>query len=46
VLSEACFVVGQGKGRQNAVMSLVTRGVVALEFTLATEFEAVRVPAC
>ncbi len=42
VLSEACFVLGQAKGRQNAVMGLVSRGVLAIGFRLAPEFEAVR----
>lgn len=42
VLSEACFVVGQATGRQNAVMALVSRGVIALDFRLAPNFEAVR----
>jgi uncharacterized protein len=42
VLSEACFVVGQATGRQNAVMGLVSRGVLAIDFRLASHFEAVR----
>jgi predicted nucleic acid-binding protein len=42
VLSEACFVVGQATGRQNAVMGLVSRGVLAVDFRLAPNFEAVR----
>jgi uncharacterized protein len=42
VLAEACFVLGQGTGRQNAVMGLVSRGVVAIDFRLAPNFEAVR----
>jgi len=42
VLSEACFVVGQALGRRNAVMALVSRGVLALDFRLAPNFEAVR----
>lgn len=42
VLAEACFVIGQGTGRQNAVMGLVSRGVVAIDFRLSPQFEAVR----
>jgi predicted nucleic acid-binding protein len=42
VLSEACFVVGQATGRQNAVMALVSRGVLAIDFSLAPNLEAVR----
>jgi hypothetical protein len=42
VLAEACFVLGEGSGRQNAVMNLVGRGVAAVEFRLAPNFEAVR----
>lgn len=42
VLSEACFLLGQAHGRQNAVMGLVSRGVLAISFRLAPEFEAVR----
>lgn len=42
MLSEACFVVGQATGRQNAVMTLVSRGVLAVDFCLVSNLEAVR----
>jgi uncharacterized protein len=42
VLSETCFLLGQAQGRQNAVMGLVSRGVLSIGFRLAPEFEAVR----
>ena len=42
VLSEACFLVRQAKGGQNGVLGLVGRGIVALDFRLSSEFEAVR----
>jgi len=42
VLSEACFLVGRAKGGQNGILGLVSRGVVALDFHLLSEFEAVR----
>jgi predicted nucleic acid-binding protein len=42
VLAEACFVLGQAQNRQNAVMGLMSRGVVAVDFRLSPNFEAVR----
>jgi uncharacterized protein len=42
VLSEAWFLVRQAKGGQNGVLGLVGRGIVALDFRLSSEFEAVR----
>jgi predicted nucleic acid-binding protein len=42
VISEACFVLGRVKGGRNAVLSLVSRGIVAPTFRLDTEIEPVR----
>ncbi len=42
VLTEACFLVRQAKGGQNGVLGLVSRGIVALDFRLSPEFDAVR----
>ncbi len=42
VLSEACFLLRGVKGGRNAVLSLVSRGIVTLDFQLAPELEAVR----
>jgi len=42
VLSEACFIVGPATGRQNAVMALVSRGVLAVDFRLPPNVEVVR----
>jgi predicted nucleic acid-binding protein len=42
VISEACFVLGHLKGGRNAVLSLVSRGIVVPTFRLESESEAVR----
>jgi predicted nucleic acid-binding protein len=42
VLSEACFLVRQLKGGPDAVLALVSRGIVVPEFRLAAELEPVR----
>jgi predicted nucleic acid-binding protein len=42
VLSEACFLARRAKGGQNGILGLVSRGVLALDFRLSSEFEAVR----
>jgi len=42
VLSEACFLLRRVRGGRNAALSLVSQGVVALDFQLAPELEAVR----
>jgi predicted nucleic acid-binding protein len=41
VLSEACFLVRHATGRQHAVLALVSLGIIAVEFQLSSEFEAV-----
>jgi uncharacterized protein len=42
VLSEACFLLSGIKGGRNAVLSLVSRGMLTLDFQLAPELENVR----
>jgi uncharacterized protein len=42
VLYEACFLVRHAKAGQNGVLGLVGLGIVALDFLLSSEFEAVR----
>jgi predicted nucleic acid-binding protein len=42
VLSEACFLLRGVKGGRNAVLTSVSRGIVAVDFRLANELEAVR----
>ncbi len=42
VLSEACFLLKDVKGGRNAVLSLVSRGMLVLNFQLGAELEAVR----
>lgn len=42
VISEACYLVRQLSGGRDAVLSLLTRGVVKIGFSLATEIESVR----
>jgi predicted nucleic acid-binding protein len=42
VLSEASFLLSEVKGGRNAVLSLVSRGILAADFRLGPELEAVR----
>lgn len=42
VLSEACFLVRGVKGGPDAVLALVSRGIVLPDFRLASELEPVR----
>lgn len=42
VLSEACFLLSEVQGGRNAVLSLVSRGIVAVDFRLIPELEPVR----
>lgn len=42
VISEACFLVGQLKDGADAVLSLVARGVVKVDFALSADIEPVR----
>ena len=42
VISEACFLVRQLKSGADAVLALVGRGIVKVEFRLSAEIESVR----
>ena len=42
VISEACFLLRQIKGGADAVLALVSRGIVRVEFSLTSEVEPVR----
>ena len=42
VISETCFLVRQLKGGADAVLSLVARGVVKVDFDLSADIEPVR----
>lgn len=42
VVSEACFLVRNLRGGQAAVLELLTRGLVAVDFHLSVESDAVR----
>jgi predicted nucleic acid-binding protein len=42
VVSEACFVLRRAKGGPDAVLELVSRGVIELSFRLGSEIAAVR----
>lgn len=42
VVSETCFLVRHLKGGADAVLALVSRGVVTLDFSLTSELEPVR----
>lgn len=42
VLSEACFLVRSLKGGRDAVLDLVSRGIIEVPFHLGTEVDSVR----
>jgi uncharacterized protein len=42
VISEACFILHRLRGGQGAVLELVARGVVSLDFSLKAEMPSVR----
>ena len=42
VASEACFLLGRIKGAADAVLDLVSKGVVTVDFRLSAEIEPVR----
>jgi uncharacterized protein len=42
VLSEACFLVRKIKGGPGAVLELVSRGIVEIQFRVGTEIDAIR----
>jgi predicted nucleic acid-binding protein len=42
VISETCFLLRQLKGGADAVLALVSRGIVSVEFSLTSELEPVR----
>lgn len=42
VISEACFLLSRLPGGQDAVLELLSRGVLRVDFRLAAELDAVR----
>jgi uncharacterized protein len=42
VLSEACFLLQDVKGGQDAVLALISRGIVRSDFRVTAEIEAIR----